>query len=171
MDNMEYGKSLTTLLEEMDVPKEEMTRPAEEPAEEETTFENPIDTEQQSQEDEEPAKIINDIPNLSELLVGLIDMGFSSVAQSISKEEDKEKYRLDQEEKEQSIKAWKLYLKHTPDFKMSPSTVLILTIAIIYLPKTLTIMSDKKENERLRQEKLIEQRIKEKDLENGTTEK
>ena len=107
------------------------------------------------EEDEEPN--IKDLSGLPELIVGIIDIFAATVAEAWTKTEDKSKYRLQEDEKEELVKAWKLYLKNSPDVKISPSTMLLLTTGIIYTPKIIMAIGerkDRKEREWQQQEEL-----------------
>ena len=95
------------------------------------------------QEDEEPN--IKDLSGLPELIVGIIDIFAATIAEAWTKTDDKSKYRLQEDEKEELTKAWQLYLKNSPDVKISPSTMLLLTTVIIYAPKTIMAIGERKE--------------------------
>lgn len=94
-------------------------------------------------EDEQPN--IKDVSGLPELIVGIIDIFAATVAEAWTKTEDKSKYRLEEDEKEELVRAWSMYLKNSPDVKISPSTMLLLTTAIIYTPKFVMAMGERKE--------------------------
>jgi len=155
MEGLNYDSSLTDLLNQISEDKEEMQQPEKPNIEvEENEF-----AEDYQEPIEEPENIITDIPNLADLIVGLIDIGFNAIATSFTKNEDKNKYRLEQEEQTQLLKVWKLYLKNTPDFKMSPSSVLILSMGIVYAPKVITIFQDKKNNQLEQENKELQDKI------------
>lgn len=154
-EGLEYGKSLSDLLDQISEDKEEMQQQEQPNIEAEQEQENYNDV----PEIEESENIINDIPNLADLIVGLIDIGFNAIATSYTKNDDKNKYRLEDDEQKQLIKAWKLYLKNTPDFKMSPSSVLLLSMGIVYAPKVITIFQDKKKMELERENKELQKRL------------
>lgn len=148
---MEYGKDLEQLFEELGADKIEQQPPRtvlepeaieDEPNinEHETEAEEFADIEQ---EDEEPN--IKDLSGLPELIVGIIDIFAATIAEAWTQTDDKTKYRLQEDEKEELVKAWKLYLKNSPDVKISPSTMLLLTTVIIYAPKTIMAISERKE--------------------------
>lgn len=170
---LDYDKNLSDLLDQISQDKEEMQQPTNINVESEIEQGQNINENEPIQEEpEEPEEnIITDIPNLADLIVGLIDIGFNAIATSYTKNEDKTKYRLEDEEQTQLIKAWKLYLKNTPDFKMSPSSVLILSLGIVYAPKVITIFQDKKNNELERENKRLQYELERKEQQNGRQEK
>lgn len=148
---MEYGKNLEQLFEELGAEKLEQAPPRtvlepeaveNEPNinEHEAEVEEFADFEQ---EDEEPN--IKDLSGLPELIVGIIDIFAATIAEAWTKTDDKSKYRLQEDEKEELTKAWQLYLKNSPDVKISPSTMLLLTTVIIYAPKTIMAIGERKE--------------------------
>lgn len=148
---MEYGKDLEQLFEELGADKleQEPPRTVLEPEaveqdinEQEADVEEFADIEQES-EDEEPN--IKDLSGLPELIVGIIDIFAATIAEAWTKTEDKTKYRLQEDEKGELVKAWQLYLRNSPEVKISPSTMLLLTTVIIYAPKTIMAISERKE--------------------------
>lgn len=159
---MEYGKNLEQLFEELGAEKLEQAPPRtvlEPEAVEDDTMINEHEAEVDEfadiEEDEEPN--IKDLSGLPELIVGIIDIFAATVAEAWTKTEDKSKYRLQEDEKEELVKAWKLYLKNSPDVKISPSTMLLLTTGIIYTPKIIMAIGerkDRKEREWQQQEEL-----------------
>lgn len=159
---MEYGKDLEQLFEELGADKLEQQPPRtvlEPEAVEDEPNINEYETEAGEfadiEEDEEPN--IKDLSGLPELIVGIIDIFAATVAEAWTKTEDKSKYRLQEDEKEELVKAWKLYLKNSPDVKISPSTMLLLTTGIIYTPKIIMAIGerkDRKEREWQQQEEL-----------------
>lgn len=155
---LDYDKNLSDLLDQISEDREEMQQPENPNLENEVEQEKIIEN-NQSINDEPEENIITDIPNLADLIVGLIDIGFNAIATSYTKNEEKSKYRLEDEEQQQLIKAWKLYLKNTPDFKMSPSSVLILSMGIVYAPKVITIFQDKKNNELEQENKRLQAKL------------
>lgn len=147
---MEYGKNLEQLFEELGAEKLEQEPPRTvlepEAVEDEPNInehEAEVDEFADIEEDEEPN--IKDLSGLPELIVGIIDIFAATVAEAWTQTDDKAKYRLQEDEKEELTKAWKLYLKNSPDVKISPSTMLLLTTVIIYAPKTIMAISERKE--------------------------
>ena len=147
---MDYGKDLEQLFEELGAEKIEQQPPRtvlEPEAVEDEPNINEYETEAGEfadiEEDEEPN--IKDLSGLPELIVGIIDIFAATVAEAWTQTNDKAKYRLQEDEKEELVKAWKLYLKNSPDVKISPSTMLLLTTVIIYAPKTIMAISERKE--------------------------
>lgn len=147
---MEYGKDLEQLFEELGADKIEQQPPRTvlepEAVEDEPNInehEAEVDEFADIEEDEEPN--IKDLSGLSELIVGIIDIFAATIAEAWTQTDDKAKYRLQEDEKEELTKAWKLYLKNSPDVKISPSTMLLLTTVIIYAPKTIMAISERKE--------------------------
>ena len=147
---MEYGKDLEQLFEELGADKIEQ-QPPRTVLEPEAVEDEPIINEHEAEvdefadieEDEEPN--IKDLSGLPELIVGIIDIFAATVAEAWTQTDDKAKYRLQEDEKEELVKAWKLYLKNSPDVKISPSTMLLLTTVIIYAPKTIMAIGERKE--------------------------
>lgn len=147
---MDYGKDLEQLFEELGAEKIEQQPPRtvlEPEAVEDEPNINEYETEAGEfadiEKDEEPN--IKDLSGLPELIVGIIDIFAATVAEAWTQTNDKAKYRLQEDEKEELVKAWKLYLKNSPDVKISPSTMLLLTTVIIYAPKTIMAISERKE--------------------------
>ena len=147
---MEYGKDLEQLFEELGADKIEQQPPRTvlepEAVEDEPNInehEAEVDEFADIEEDEEPN--IKDLSGLPELIVGIIDIFAATVAEAWTQTDDKTKYRLQEDEKEELTKAWKLYLKNSPDVKISPSTMLLLTTVIIYAPKTIMAIGERKE--------------------------
>ena len=147
---MEYGKDLEQLFEELGADKIEQ-QPPRTVLEPEAVEDEPNINEHEAEadefadieEDEEPN--IKDLSGLPELIVGIIDIFAATVAEAWTQTDDKAKYRLQEDEKEELVKAWKLYLKNSPDVKISPSTMLLLTTVIIYAPKTIMAIGERKE--------------------------
>ena len=147
---MEYGKNLEELFEELGAEKLEQEPPRTvlepEAVEDEPNInehEAEVDEFADIEEDEEPN--IKDLSGLPELIVGIIDIFAATIAEAWTQTDDKTKYRLQEDEKEELTKAWKLYLKNSPDVKISPSTMLLLTTVIIYAPKTIMAIGERKE--------------------------
>ena len=159
---MEYGKDLEQLFAELGTEKLEQQPPRtvlEPEAVEDEPNINEYETEAGEfadiEEDEEPN--IKDLSGLPELIVGIIDIFAATIAEAWTQTDDKAKYRLQEDEKEELVKAWKLYLKNSPDVKISPSTMLLLTTGIIYTPKIIMAIGerkDRKEREWQQQEEL-----------------
>lgn len=145
MSSMEYGKSLDELMDELSGPKLEQAPPSTvlEPEEEAPITDEVTDIDEVDEEEEE--NIITDLSSLPELIVDVINVFASTVAAAYSGTANKDKYRLEEEEKRSLEKAWKIYLKNTPDIKMKPSTMLGVTTAIIYLPKAVMAFQERKE--------------------------
>lgn len=147
---MDYGKDLEQLFEELGAEKIEQQPPRtvlEPEAVEDEPNINEYETEAGEfadiEEDEEPN--IKDLSGLPDLIVGIIDIFAATIAEAWTQTDDKAKYRLQEDEKEELTKAWKLYLKNSPDVKISPSTMLLLTTVIIYAPKTIMAIGERKE--------------------------
>lgn len=145
---MEYGKDLEQLFEELGTDKleQEPPRTVLEPeiVEDDATI-NEHETENVEDYTDDETPNIKDLSGLPELIVGIIDIFAATVAEAWTKTEDKSKYRLQEDEKEELVKAWKLYLKNSPDVKISPSTMLLLTTGIIYTPKIIMAIGERKE--------------------------
>lgn len=145
---MEYGKDLEQLFEELGTEKleQEPPRTVLEPeiVEDDTTIDE-HETENVEDYTDDDTPNIKDLSGLPELIVGIIDIFAATVAEAWTKTEDKSKYRLQEDEKEELVKAWKLYLKNSPDVKISPSTMLLLTTGIIYTPKIIMAIGERKE--------------------------
>lgn len=148
---MEYGKDLEQLFEELGADKIEQ-QPPRTVLEPEAIEDEPNINEHEAevdefadieQDNEEPN--IKDLSGLPELIVGIIDIFAATIAEAWTQTNDKAKYRLQEDEKEELVKAWKLYLKNSPDVKISPSTMLLLTTVIIYAPKTIMAIGERKE--------------------------
>lgn len=147
---MDYGKDLEQLFEELGADKIEQQPPRTvlepEAVEDEPNInehEAEVDEFADIEEDEEPN--IKDLSGLPDLIVGIIDIFAATIAEAWTQTDDKTKYRLQEDEKEELTKAWKLYLKNSPDVKISPSTMLLLTTVIIYAPKTIMAIGERKE--------------------------
>lgn len=143
MSSMEYGKSLDELMDELSGPKLEQAPPSTvlEPEEEAPITDEVTDIDDADEED----NIINDLSTLPELIVDVMDIFASTLAAAYSGSANKAKYRLEEDEKRSLEKAWKVYLQNTPDLKMKPSTMLVVTTAIIYLPKAIMAFQERKE--------------------------
>lgn len=164
--SLEYGKDLSQLMEELSGEKLEQEPPRTVLEKEEIEDESgdaasddveEVDAEEVGEEgDEQPN--IKDVAGLPELIVGIIDIFAATVAEAWTKTEDKSKYRLEEDEKEELVRAWGMYLKNSPDVKISPSTMLLLTTAIIYTPKFVMAIGERKEKrEEARQARQMQQ--------------
>lgn len=145
---MDYGKDLEQLFEELGTDKLEQEPPRTVLEPEMLEDEEPIneyETENVDVTDDDDAPNIKDLSGLPDLIVGIIDIFAATVAEAWTKTEDKSKYRLQDDEKEELTKAWKLYLKNSPDVKISPSTMLLLTTGIIYTPKIIMAIGERKD--------------------------
>lgn len=144
---MDYGKDLEQLFEELGADKLEQEPPRTVLEPEMLEDEEPINEYETENVDviDDDAPNIKDLSGLPDLIVGIIDIFAATVAEAWTKTEDKSKYRLQEDEKEELTKAWKLYLKNSPDVKISPSTMLLLTTGIIYTPKIIMAIGERKD--------------------------
>lgn len=95
-------------------------------------------------EEEESSLSLKDFDEFPEFIVQLIDVLASSLAEVWTKTDDRSKYELTDKEQQQLTTAWKMYLKTTKKFDMSPSSLLLMTTAIIYSPKIIMAMNERK---------------------------
>lgn len=146
---MDYGKDLEQLFEELGADKLEQEPPRTVLEPEMLEDEEPINEYETENvdvtDDDDDVPNIKDLSGLPDLIVGIIDIFAATVAEAWTKTEDKSKYRLQEDEKEELTKAWKLYLKNSPDVKISPSTMLLLTTGIIYTPKIIMAIGERKD--------------------------
>lgn len=144
---MDYGKDLEQLFEELGADKLEQEPPRTVLEPEMLEDEEPINEYETDNVDvtDDDAPNIKDLSGLPDLIVGIIDIFAATVAEAWTKTEDKSKYCLQEDEKEELTKAWKLYLKNSPDVKISPSTMLLLTTGIIYTPKIIMAIGERKD--------------------------
>ena len=148
---MEYGKDLERLMNELQgdklqqEPPKTVLQPEIEEVEEEPEFIEAESAESGYDADEEQPNI-KDVSGLPELIVGIIDIFGATIAEVWTKTEDKSKYRLQEDEKTELVNAWKMYLKNSPQVQVSPSTMLLLTTAIIYTPKAIMAINERKAN-------------------------
>lgn len=148
---MEYGKDLERLMNELQgdklqqEPPKTVLQPEIEEVEEEPEFVEAESAEPGYDADEEQPNI-KDVSGLPELIVGIIDIFGATIAEVWTKTEDKSKYRLQEDEKSELVSAWKMYLKNSPQVQVSPSTMLLLTTAIIYTPKAIMAINERKAN-------------------------
>lgn len=148
---MEYGKDLEQLMDELSEQKLEYEPPktVNQPEPEFETESEPEYMEAETvdgeevEDNEEPN--LKDVKGLPELIVGIIDIFAASIAEAWTKTDDKEKYKLDDDEKQQLVKAWEIYLKNSEDIKISPSSMLLITTGIIYAPRFIMAMNERKE--------------------------
>lgn len=140
---MEYGKDLEQLMNELagDKLEQEPPRSVLEP-EQEVEGEDAAPASNDAESEDTPN--IKDINGLPELIVGVIDIFAATIAEAWTQTDDKSKYRLTTDEKEELIRAWKMYLQNSDDLKISPSTMLLLTTGIIYSPKLITAINERK---------------------------
>lgn len=94
--------------------------------------------------EEESSLSLKDFDEFPEFIVQLIDVLASSLAEVWTKTDDRSKYELTDKEQQQLTTAWKMYLKTTKKFDMSPSSLLLMTTAIIYSPKIIMAMNERK---------------------------
>lgn len=148
---MEYGKDLERLMNELQgdklqqEPPKTVLQPEIEEVEEEPEFVEAESAEPGYNADDEQPNI-KDVSGLPELIVGIIDIFGATIAEVWTKTEDKSKYRLQEDEKSELVSAWKMYLKNSPQVQVSPSTMLLLTTAIIYTPKAIMAINERKAN-------------------------
>lgn len=148
---MEYGKDLERLMNELQgdklqqEPPKTVLQPEIEEVEEEPEFVEAESAEPGYNADDEQPNI-KDVSGLPELIVGIIDIFGAKIAEVWTKTEDKSKYRLEPDEKTELVKAWKMYLKNSPQTHVSPSTMLLMTTAIIYVPKAIMAIDERKTN-------------------------
>lgn len=123
--------------------------PEEEPTNEEVeeVF-SPLKADEQQGEEEtvEKQTEINlaDMKGLPNLIVSLMNFLAVRLAVAYTKTEEKDKYALDDEESQRLIEAWEVYLQNT-EYKSSPSSMLLLTTAIIFTPKIIMAVNERKE--------------------------
>lgn len=157
---LDYGRDLEQLMDELSGDKLEYEPPktVNEPEPEfETQPDEPEYDEENLESDSNDEPNLKDVKGLPELIVGIIDIFAATIAEAWTKTDDKSKYRLDEDEKEQLIKAWELYLKNSEEVKISPSTMLLLTTGIIYAPRIILAMNERKEQRMKQQQAAQEQ--------------
>lgn len=147
---LDYELSLDDLKSELredklfqDPPKS-VLEPEEIPNEEVEKIFSPISEEIEEVEEEESSLSLKDFDEFPEFIVQLIDVLASSLAEVWTKTDDRSKYELTDKEQQQLTTAWKMYLKTTKKFDMSPSSLLLMTTAIIYSPKIIMAMNERK---------------------------
>ncbi|MEE1112325.1 MAG: hypothetical protein UH077_03975 [Bacteroidales bacterium] len=123
--------------------------PEEEPTNEEVeeVF-SPLEADEQQGEEattEKQTEInLADMKGLPNLIVSLMNFLAVRLAVAYTKTEEKDKYALDDEESQRLIEAWEVYLQNT-EYKSSPSSMLLLTTAIIFTPKIIMAVNERKE--------------------------
>lgn len=123
--------------------------PEEEPTNEEVdkVF-SPLEADEQQGEEETTEKQteinLADMKGLPNLIVSLMNFLAVRLAVAYTKTEEKDKYALDDEESQRLIEAWEVYLQNT-EYKSSPSSMLLLTTAIIFTPKIIMAVNERKE--------------------------
>lgn len=130
-------------------PPKTVLLPEEEPTNEEVeeVFSPISDTgEEEKEEETKTNSEINlaDMQGLPGLIVSLMNFLSVRLAVAYTKTEDKDKYALDDEESQRLIEAWEVYLKNT-EYKASPSSMLLMTTAIIFTPKIIMAVNERKE--------------------------
>lgn len=129
-------------------PPKTVLLPEEEPTDKEVeeVFSPLSDTEEEKEEETKTNSEINlaDMQGLPGLIVSLMNFLSVRLAVAYTKTEDKDKYALDDEESQRLIEAWEVYLKNT-EYKVSPSSMLLMTTAIIFTPKIIMAVNERKE--------------------------
>ena len=80
---------------------------------------------------------------LATLLVSLVDVGGAVALGFLAKTKDRTKYRLDEDETRTLENAMKTYLD-TTNVKMSPKMLLVSSIAVIYGPRALEAVAERR---------------------------
>lgn len=129
-------------------PPKTVLMPEEEPTNEEVEeiFSPISDTGEEKEEETKTNSEINlaDMQGLPDLIVSLMNFLSVRLAVAYTKTDNKEKYALDDDESQRLIKAWQVYLNNT-EYKASPSSVLLMTTAIIFTPKIIMAVNERKE--------------------------
>ena len=130
-------------------PPKTVLLPEEEPTNEEVeeVFSPLSDTgEKETEEETKKSSEINlaDMQGLPDLIVSLMNFLSVRLAVAYTKTDNKEKYALDDDESQRLIKAWEVYFKNI-EYKASPSSVLLMTTAIIFTPKIIMAVNERKE--------------------------
>ena len=130
-------------------PPKTVLLPEEEPTNEEVEeIFSPISdtTEEEKEEETKTSSVINlaDMQGLPDLIVSLMNFLSVRLAVAYTKTDNKEKYALDDDESQRLIKAWEVYFKNI-EYKASPSSVLLMTTAIIFTPKIIMAVNERKE--------------------------
>lgn len=101
-------------------------------------------SEEIEEEEKESSLSLKDFDEAPEFIVQLIDGLASSLAEVWTKTDDRSRYELTNKEQQQLTTAWKMYLKTTKKIDMSPSSLLLITTAMIYSPKLIMAMNERK---------------------------
>lgn len=127
-------------------PPKTVLMPEAEPTNEEVeeVFSPISDAEEEKEEETETEINLADMQGLPDLIVSLMNFLSIRLAVAYTKTDNKEKYALDDDESQRLIKAWEVYFKNTP-YKASPSSMLLMTTAIIFTPKIIMAVNEKKE--------------------------
>lgn len=130
-------------------PPKTVLEPEAEPTNEEVeeVFSPLSDTgEEEKEEETKTNSEINlaDMQGLPNLIVSLMNFLAVRLAVAYTKTDNKDKYALDDEESQRLIEAWEVYLKNT-EYKASPSSMLLMTTAIIFTPKIIMAVNERKE--------------------------
>lgn len=129
-------------------PPKTVLLPEEDPTDKEVeeVFSPLSDTEEEKEEETKTNSEINlaDMQGLPDLIVSLMNFLSVRLAAAYTKTDNKEKYALDDDESQRLIKAWEVYLNNT-EYKASPSSVLLMTTAIIFTPKIIMAVNERKE--------------------------
>ena len=104
------------------------------------------DAEEEKEEETKTNSEINlaDMQGLPNLIVSLTNFLAVRLAAAYTRTDNKDKYALDDEESQRLIEAWEVYLKNT-EYKASPSSMLLMTTAIIFTPKIIMAVNERKE--------------------------
>lgn len=123
------------------VPEEEPTN-----KEVEEVFSPLSDTGEEKEKETKTNSEINlaDMQGLPDLIVSLMNFLAVRLAVAYTQTDNKEKYALDDEESQRLIQAWEVFLKNT-GYKASPSSMLLMTTAIIFTPKIIMAVNERKE--------------------------
>lgn len=147
---LDYELSLDDLKSELredklfqDPPKSVLEPEPEIPDEEVEKIFSP-NSEEIEEEEEESSLSLKDFDEAPEFIVQLIDGLASSLAEVWTKTDDRSRYELTNKEQQQLTTAWKMYLKTTKKIDMSPSSLLLITTAMIYSPKLIMAMNERK---------------------------
>lgn len=137
-------------------PPKTVLLPEEEPTNEEVeeVFSPISDTGAEEKEEETKTNSeinLADMQGLPNLIVSLMNFLAVRLAVAYTKTDNKEKYALDDEESQRLIEAWEVYLKNT-EYKASPSSMLLMTTAIIFTPKIIMAVNERKEIKQKREQ-------------------
>lgn len=149
MEGMKYGVSIADLIEELNQPKLYIDPPpVEEQEQEPQVLESKQNTESENEPVSEQPRI--DMSGIAPLLTGIIDMACTAIVGAYALAENKTKYSMSNQEAQELEGALSFYFKNTPDFQMSPSTILTMTCLTIFAPKAITAFSERKENKEIK---------------------